>query len=908
MWSVVRYAWRLVWRNPGRTGTYLFGLATAVGLFASILFFVDVSSKQMTANTLAPVQLDMIAHATVASLDGAAVQKTLAAQDGLKVSEPVTASDFAGTRRVGAAQEGPAGRMLALREGYFQQFNFLSITEGRFDPRGAMVSEALAMSQGIRIGDRVAVRFAGLPQPVELPVTGVVNTSNADPMFATTDPNKEAEYNVVSDLVFVDLDWFRQNLQSQLSRLPVTADTGLGGTGAVALPVDQQFHLRIDRDRLPADPTRAQKKVQAIQRGLERQFPGELKISNNLDARFAVAAADVSSAKILFLFLGLPGVALAAYLSKYAAEIFAETQRREFGLLRTRGAGLKHIAALVVASSVLLALMGTVVGLGLGAGMVAVALGGRMLVQGDWRMFAHSAGQALLAGLGLTFSAAFFPALASLQRGITDERRKVSRAARTPLWQRMYLDVVLLVAAAVILAVTLHYGGFKPKGTEGQVLELSFYLFLSPFCTWTGLTLLLLRLSDRALLRGKGVLSGVLARLFGEIGEAAGRGIARRSGRVAAAVTILALTISFGVSLAIFDQTYSAARTHDARYVVGSDIRITPALTTPQTTAFAQKLANRATAAVTAVYRDNHALIGAERQTVYGIDVEGFRRVAQIPDAFFDSGSASANLAALEKTPNGVLISKEQADKYNIEVGDTVLMRLYNRATKQYHLARAKAVGLFTYFPTSAQDSDFVLNRSFMATESGYPDADFFLVKTNGGEEIARTLAQQYRETVGRRLPVQVQDLATVVKADESSLTSLNLGGLGRIEQFYTILIVTLGLAVFLLAMINDRRREFGAMRALGADLRQLGRFILAEAATIGGISLVFGGAVGVVLARLMIFILRVIFVVPPQGAVWPVGQLAWLLGLAVAGMLGSAWISARRLSRLKVVEALREI
>lgn len=265
MWSVVRYAWRLVWRNPGRTGTYLFGLATAVGLFASILFFVDVSSRQMTANTLAPVQLDMIAHATVASLDGAAVQKTLAAQGGLKVSEPVTASDFASTRRVGAAQEGPAGRMLALREGYFQQFNFLSITEGRFDPRGAMVSEALAMSQGIRIGDRVAVRFAGLPQPVELPVTGVVNTSNADPMFATTDPNQEAEYNVVSDLVFVDLDWFRQNLQPQLSRLPVTADTGLGGTGAVALPVDQQFHLRIDRDRLPADPTRAQKKAQAIQ-------------------------------------------------------------------------------------------------------------------------------------------------------------------------------------------------------------------------------------------------------------------------------------------------------------------------------------------------------------------------------------------------------------------------------------------------------------------------------------------------------------------------------------------------------------------------------------------------------------------------------------------------------------------
>lgn len=46
-------------------------------------------------------------------------------------------------------------------------------------------------------------------------------------------------------------------------------------------------------------------------------------------------------------------------------------------------------------------------------------------------------------------------------------------------------------------------------------------------------------------------------------------------------------------------------------------------------------------------------------------------------------------------------------------------------------------------------------------------------------------------------------------------------------ERFYTILVVSMGLAVFLMAMINERQREFGAMRVLGANLKQLRRLAL---------------------------------------------------------------------------------
>lgn len=255
-----------------------------------------------------------------------------------------------------------------------------------------------------------------------------------------------------------------------------------------------------------------------------------------------------------------------------------------------------------------------------------------------------------------------------------------------------------------------------------------------------------------------------------------------------------------------------------------------------------------------------------------------------------------------------MLISVEQAEKYNILVGDPVLLHLYNRVTNSYMDVQAQAVGLFVYFPTSAQDSDFILNRDFMIGSSDNPAMDFFLIRTDGSPETITRIADKLTAQYKNVMPVRMQNTETVVKTESSSLTSLNLGGLGAMERLYTLLVTSVGLAIFLLAMIAERQREFGAMRALGANLGQLRRFLLAEAATIGSLSIMIGFAVGVVLAQLLVMLLGVIFTIPARELAFPGLELV-ALGLLVAiGMSASAWISARRLAQLRVVEALREL
>jgi len=922
------YAWRLVTRNLRRTFTYLFGLSLAVGLFAGILFYVDMTTRQMTATSLAPVRLDIVAHTTTSDVNLTTVTQTFATQPGVLAVEPVMVADFLSSSKVGSSQVSPAGRMFAIDPSYFKTFDIVQISSGAPTTDGVMISEAMAIAQNLKIGDQMTFTFAGIDQPISLPVSGIINMDNADALFATA---TESENAIVADVAFVNLNWFQTALQPQLAALSVNQPANLP-VGAILL--DQQAHIKIDRSLLFSDPTRAALQTDSLRRQLERQFPGQVKAVDNLSGAFKSAKADVLSAKILFIFLGLPGVALAAYLAKFAAELFADAQRREISLLRTRGATPLQMTGILALASVVLAIGGAALGLVFGWLILWMSAGSQALTEitpfsagFDWPPFASSAGIALLAGLFISFLAVFLPMLASLQNEITQERRMIHRKENIPFWKRAYLDIIMLVSAAVILIITQVNGGFKPTGNEGAALSLSFYIFLAPFFAWIGLTLLTLRLLERGLVTATKPLTSAFRVLLGEMGEVSGKSIARRSARISAAVTVIALTLSFGISLALFQQTYAQEKTLDSQYIVGSDIRFTPALNTPQLPDFATKLKVAGVSGVTAVVRDTQALVGSEKNTVYGIDVASFRSVAYLPDSFFvdgtdqktldamrnrttnyASGSASQVLDALASTPNGVIISVEQAEKYNILVGDPVLLRLYNRNSRQYVDVKTVAVGLFIYFPTSSQDSDFILNSSFMTTSSGNPAMDYFLIKTAGTtafvDKVSADLAAAYKND----MPVRIQTINTVVKTEQSSLTAMNLGGLGTMERFYTILVVSMGLAVFLMAMINERRREFGAMRALGANLKQLRSFIMAEAITIGGLSLVIGTIIGIGLARMLVMLLGVVFTIPAQGLAWPLADLTSLLGLAILGMLISTWLSSSRLAGVKVVEALREL
>src|SRR5204862_8325002 len=71
------------------------------------------------------------------------------------------------------------------------------------------------------------------------------------------------------------------------------------------------------------------------------------------------------------------------------------------------------------------------------------------------------------------------------------------------------------------------------------------------------------------------------------------------------------------------------------------------------------------------------------------------------------------------------------------------------------------------------------------------------------------------------------------------------------------IIVAMLGAANSLLALVLDRRREFGVLRFLGAAPEQIRRMELIEAASLGLLADLLGVALGIVLSLLLIYVVN---------------------------------------------------
>src|SRR4029077_11678140 len=119
------------------------------------------------------------------------------------------------------------------------------------------------------------------------------------------------------------------------------------------------------------------------------------------------------------------------------------------------------------------------------------------------------------------------------------------------------------------------------------------------------------------------------------------------------------------------------------------------------------------------------------------------------------------------------------------------------------------------------------------------------------------------------------------------------------------IIVAMLGAANSLLALVLDRRREFGVLRFLGAAPAQVRRMVLIEAGILGLLADLLGLALGFVVSLLLIY------VVNKQRFGWtirfhpPVSLLAGALSLIWLATLAAWLYPARVASRLNPIEVV---
>lgn len=834
-----------------------------------------------------------------AALNLAELRAQIASLSGVVSADELGAVDLpSGRVSSGSQTAGQQVRVFALDPIFLQHYPMIRVTSGAYMTDSVLLSPDAATALAAGPGSTVKVAVPGRATPLQLKVGGIADLSTADPLFSGHSADTQGEFIQIPYVLVMPMATFLAEVLPAI-KVDATSSAPVLQTQPV-LEVD----VRLDRSRLATDPTIATFATQGLKRSIERIAPGGITVIDNVSDALNAATGDVILAKILFLFLGLPGVLLAAYLSRYAGGLLAQSRRREQAVLRARGAQPRHLIADLTFAAVGVTVLGSALGLVLGLITTAVVLGPATLQSGSRQSLLISVGASLAAGILTTLLAVYIPGRRALSREVGEERREMEAPAAAPVWLRMRLDLVFLGASALVWVVTSVAGGFKITQAEGQSVSLSFYTLLAPLLAWLGLTLLAVRL----LLGGFGRMRPRATRRLGRL--TAGtllRSTSRRSLALGSGVVAAALAVAFGSSVALFIATYDTQKQKDARFVIGSDIRVTPSLLSQQSVDFASKLRVAGVTAVTPVAQTSNALVGTDKRALVAIDANTFPAVAELSDAFFPGSSAAAAMAALRADPSAVLISTEMTKTFNIQVGDKVNTQLVDRAGRLVPVTM-HAAGVFKEFPGYPQGIELVTNLSFYQTATGTSQISVFLIRTGDPSPgTVASVAQSLKTGPGRSSPVLVETTLNAINRDQSTLTALNLRGLGGLQALYTVLISAASIAIFVFGLLLQRRKEYVTMRALGIRMGQLWALVFGEAAIVALVSLVIGTLAGLVMATMFVHILAPLFTIQPSSLTVPVAQLALLATLVLGGMAISVALAARSLRRLNPVELLRE-
>ncbi len=244
---------------------------------------------------------------------------------------------------------------------------------------------------------------------------------------------------------------------------------------------------------------------------------------------------------------------------------------------------------------------------------------------------------------------------------------------------------------------------------------------------------------------------------------------------------------------------------------------------------------------------------------------------------------------------NNAIVTQTFANKHHLQPGSTITLPLGNQSAT-FHVS-----GI--YFDYSSERGFVIVDRATLLKYLPDQPVTSLAIYVAPGENADR-VRQQIRNATAQYAidvaPNQALRQGAVEIFDRTFAVTYALEGVA-------IVVAMLGAANSLLALVLDRRREFGLLRYLGAAPAQIRRMVLVEAGLLGFLANVLGLALGFALSFVLIYVIN------EQSFGWtiqfhpPVLLLGSALLLVWCGTIVSGLYPARVASRLNPIDVIHE-
>ncbi|MCL4506980.1 MAG: FtsX-like permease family protein [Chloroflexi bacterium] len=582
------------------------------------------------------------------------------------------------------------------------------------------------------------------------------------------------------------------------------------------------------------------------------------------------------------------------------AGLTVNSQRNEIAVLRSRGATAWQVMGIASMQSIVLALfslgLGALAALGIAA-LIGQARSFLVFASGDLLPVAVSR-SSLPFGLiaaGVTIVITVIPVIDAARHTIITYRLERARALKTPSWQRMWLDVLLLIPTVYWTYMLQKQGVIDVPllGTSSGNPLSSPALFLVPSLMMFAMTLFLIRLLP-FLLRA---LAWLLGKLPGISLVLAMRQLARSPGLYTTPMLLLVLTLSLATFTTTIATTLDQYTEQRARYTVGGDVKLTstgqssqpPPAQAPGSFGQAGSMSSDSGGDLTAALQQAQAEDAGPRWLFVPIsdylnakDVQAATRVGRYPAiAHFSVGgdtsghvigidrSDFANIAfwrsdfaaqpfgslmnALAMTPDGVLVSENALSDHVMRIGDALQAKVQFPSVDVDMTFRV--VGSFklwpAWFPNVKDDGTLIVaNLDYLFENSGGQSPYDVWIKVKPGHDPAAVIPEA---RLIDKSAWSGTDVNSMIAGEQTKPERQGLFGMLSIGFLAAALFTVLGF--FLYAVFSFRRRfiELGMLRAIGLSATQMALSLAWEIALLLGLGMLCGTGLGLFVSRLYI-------------------------------------------------------
>ena len=581
-----------------------------------------------------------------------------------------------------------------------------------------------------------------------------------------------------------------------------------------------------------------------------------------------------------------------AFLIYNTISISVVRRRAEIGIVRAIGAQRSQVLMAFLGEAACFGLIGGIVGIGLGRVMAEGAV--KLVAATVESLYVSSrpgpialtwelAVLACVVGVGVAVASALAPAweaalivpVEAMARGRREHQVRIHKL-------RGLLIAALLAALAWIASKQPAWDGRPIFGYVATVLLIAASTLAIPALVAT-----LASLS-----------AGLLGRVFGVEAMLASRSLAgslrRTSVLVAALSTAVAMMVAVGIMVGSFRETVLIWM----RDRLQADIYLRPAA--PQATD------RHPTMSADIIERLKRVpqVAAIDPFRAYDISYEGWPAILGAGDSAvaakysrrpFLSGENPKEETGELTSGDNAIVSEPFANKHHVRRGDVLELPLAGRRV------RLKVVGI--YYDYSSERGYVIVDRGTLLKYLPDPAPSNVAVYLKPGVPLEEGRRAVDLALAGRR----VLAFSNRTLRQEAIRIFDRTFAITYALEAIAVFVAVMGIAGALLALVIDRRREFGLLRFLGGAAGQVRRIVLFEAGLLGLLSNIAGLTLGVLLSLLLIYVINKQSFGWTIQFHWPTAMLLVALSVVYVATVLAGLYPAQVAARLNPIEVVHE-